>query len=376
MPRASAGPRLWFDKQRDTWKIIDAKRHVRTGCAKAESKEAERALADYIAGKHRVEDSPEPPVADILSAYLIEHVPHTGGDDIEGAADNAAVRVANLEGFWGNKLLKDITANNCRAYVVHRTEANLERAVQTELRLAAKLNRPADVEGAKAKASKGLGGSRRDLELLRAAINFWHREHGPLKHIPAVTLPQKAQAKDVFLTRSQCAKLIWSNRRVKHFVRFAIIGWYTGSRPGVIRKQTYDMFDLQNQSMVRKRRDATETKKRAPRARISSRLCTHLRRWQRLDDGVSVHPVHIEGRPVAKLRRSWDTAVRKAGLDKEITSGKITPHSLRHSRATNLMKNGADEWAASQNIGMSPETLRRVYGHHHPDWQKDVAEVR
>ena len=25
-------------------------------------------------------------------------------------------------------------------------------------------------------------------------------------------------------------------------------------------------------------------------------------------------------------------------------------------------------------LGMSPEILERVYGHHHPDFQRDVAE--
>jgi hypothetical protein len=37
-------------------------------------------------------------------------------------------------------------------------------------------------------------------------------------------------------------------------------------------------------------------------------------------------------------------------------------------------RNGSEIWAAAGYLGMSPEVLERVYGHHHPDFQADVAE--
>ena len=39
------------------------------------------------------------------------------------------------------------------------------------------------------------------------------------------------------------------------------------------------------------------------------------------------------------------------------------------------MRKGADIWAAAGHLGMSVETLQRVYGHMHPDFQKDVADL-
>ena len=38
------------------------------------------------------------------------------------------------------------------------------------------------------------------------------------------------------------------------------------------------------------------------------------------------------------------------------------------------MQQGSDIWEAAGYLGMSPELLERVYGHHHPDFQSDVAE--
>jgi integrase len=79
---------------------------------------------------------------------------------------------------------------------------------------------------------------------------------------------------------------------------------------------------------------------------------------------------HYEGKPVGKLRRSWDTAREAAGLD-----DKVIPHSLRHTRATWLMQAAVDPWQAAGSLGMSLKVLEQTYGHHHPDWQKDAAEV-
>jgi integrase len=50
-------------------------------------------------------------------------------------------------------------------------------------------------------------------------------------------------------------------------------------------------------------------------------------------------------------------------------------HTLRHSRATYLMQSGADPWEVSGHLGMSIQTLTRTYGHHHPDYQKNVADL-
>jgi integrase len=53
----------------------------------------------------------------------------------------------------------------------------------------------------------------------------------------------------------------------------------------------------------------------------------------------------------------------------------VTPHTLRHTRATWLMQSGIDPWEAAGHLGMSMETLQRVYGKHHPDYQKNAAEI-
>jgi integrase len=76
----------------------------------------------------------------------------------------------------------------------------------------------------------------------------------------------------------------------------------------------------------------------------------------------------MERQAVASVRKSFAAAAKAAGIDRH-----ITPHVLRHTAATWAMQRGVNVWDAAGRLGMSPEVLERVYGHHHPDFQLDVA---
>jgi hypothetical protein len=68
------------------------------------------------------------------------------------------------------------------------------------------------------------------------------------------------------------------------------------------------------------------------------------------------------------VKKGFKSAVGLAGL-----SGKVTPHTLRHTAATWLMQRGVPIWEAAGFLGMSPEVLQETYGHHHPDHLRGAA---
>jgi integrase len=78
--------------------------------------------------------------------------------------------------------------------------------------------------------------------------------------------------------------------------------------------------------------------------------------------------LHIDGRRIGDIKRGFAAACERAGL-----TG-VTPHTLRHTAATWLMQGRTDLWQAAGFLSMSMETLTRVYGHHHPDYQRQAAE--
>jgi integrase len=80
--------------------------------------------------------------------------------------------------------------------------------------------------------------------------------------------------------------------------------------------------------------------------------------------------VHYQGCRVTKLRRSWANARTAAGLGNE-----VVPHVLRHTAATWLMRFGVPLWEAAGYLGMTEEVLEAIYGHHHPEHQKNVENA-
>lgn len=333
MPRRSSGPKLWFDKARETWTIIDGRKRSRTGLNADETARAEEALGDYIAAKHTIRDGPNPLLSDVLSAYSDEK--------LAGKVSEAHILydIAHLNKWWGTKCVSDINSNNCKAYARHR----------------------------KAGAS-----SRRELAFLGAAVKHWHAEHGPLRSIPVVVLPPAPAGRSHWMTREQAAVFLWHARKTPHLARFFIIGWYTGTRRSKICGLRWSMVDFKTKIMQRRPQGEMESRnKKAPPVRMGKRLMAHLKRWRRMDGKKAEFVITYQGKQVKNPTRAWAETRARAKLP-----AYITPHILRHTRATNMMQQRKDPWEASKALGMSLEMLTKVYGHHHPDWQKDVSETR
>jgi integrase len=332
MPRRRAAPRLYLDPARQQWIIRDGASFIRTGCAEHERDGAEKRLAAYLGAKHTPQPSSTPLIADILLAYASEHLPHTR------AAKNASYGVADLAAWWGDRTLSDITARSCREYA----------------------------------SEKRPSWARRNLQTLRAAVRYWHRERGPLPTIPVIVMPPPEDRRERWLTRSEAARLLWAARRRPHLARLILLGLYTGSRLHVMLTLRWDWIDFSRGVMLRREPGMAESKqKRTPPVRLGRRILAHLRRWRRLDGPRCQYVVHYDGQRMARgPASSWVAAVRRAGLGAD-----VIPHTLRHTRATWLMQAGIDVWEASGHLGMSPAILIKVYGKHSPDFQKQAAEV-
>jgi integrase len=268
----------------------------------------------------------------VLVAYGSEHLAH------KRSAHNGAYILASLSQWWGDKKVADVNARTCRAY---------------------------------AKDSRSQTVARANLEILRAAINHWHREHGPLPVIPAIVMPPAHPPRERWLTRQEAARLLWAARRTPHLARMILLGIYTGSRMRTLLALEWDWIDLVRGAMRRRAPGTVEaSNKRKPPVKLGRRILAHLRRWRRMDDRRCPYVCHFDGRMIDWPYVAWRTAVARAGLGAD-----VTPHTLRHSRATWLMQANVPIWEAAGHLGMSPQTLVRVYGHHSPDWQQQAAEV-
>jgi integrase len=371
MPRSSKGARLWLRPARRrggriiaraVWIIVDGARHVATGCFTNQAGEAEKRLAAYIADKYspsrHARDIDRIDVADVLSIYLEDCGPRM--------VDQLKLErsIGRLNDHWGGKMLSQVTATECRAYVRARGKT---------------------------------GGARADLETLRAAINH-HAKENLHYGVVRVTLPPKGPPRDRWLTRDEAAKLIWAcwryrekqtvhrgrqkgqpiatdKRPLRHLARFILIGLYTGTRASAIasaspyRSLGHSFVDLNQGIYYRLAIGRRATNKRQSPAPIPPRLLAHMRRWVRCGV-VSSHFVEWQGAPIKSVKTGFKHAVSLAGL-----WGRVTPHTLRHTATTWLMQRGVPIWQAAGYLGMSAAMIERTYGHHHPDYMRGAAEA-
>lgn len=358
-------------KQPAAWVIYDAGKYHSTGCAPDEIDRAQAKLAEHVANKTRPErkaqDIEHITIADVLAIY--------DDDRREKQANKRTFdeRLIRLNDWWGARMLSHVTGATCRAYVAHRSEGNRKRGKVV-----------------------GHGGARRDLEDLRSAINH-HAKEGLHRGVVRVWLPDKGEPRADWLTREDAAKLLsvcWryreqqrrsrsdsnaprlptSRHTLRHLARFILIGLYTGSRAATIaaasptRDEGRSWVDLERGIFHRRQIGKKATNKRQPTIPIPERLLAHMRRWHRQKLVVS-HFVEWNGKPVASVKTAFNRAVSQAGLP-----ASVTPHTLRHTAATWLMQSGVDLWEASGYLGMSVETLQKVYGHHHPQYMSGAAK--
>ena len=194
---------------------------------------------------------------------------------------------------------------------------------------------------------------------MRAAINAYHAEH-PLPSVPKVTLPQQAPQKvDYCLSRSEVAARIRVARKRpiwRHVVRMLLIGVYTGTRPGAIlglkwmRSTTDGWFDLESETLHRRGTKSRTSNKRQPPAGIHEKLLPRLRHWRAADLARGITSVvHYQGQPITKLTYAWNSVAKAAGAKTH-----DSPHIVRHTAATWLMRRKVDTAQAAAYLGITP----------------------
>jgi hypothetical protein len=86
----------------------------------------------------------------------------------------------------------------------------------------------------------------------------------------------------------------------------------------------------------------------------------------------------IDRRMLCRVQRQTGRSVKKgfsAAVGLARLTGKVTPHTPRHTAATWLMQRGVPVREAAGFLGASAEMLLGTYGHHHPDFLHGAAHA-
>jgi len=282
-----------------------------------------------------------------MRVYVMEHAPTTVRPDL------IANNIEGLSPFWAHRMVSSIKGKTCRDFAASRTTVST---------------------------------ARHELETLRAAVRYFHREYG-LDPVPAFTLPEKHGSRERWLTRQEAANLLRAARSSPHLRRFILIGLYTGTRSGAVLglswmpSVTSGWINIEGGVLHRSGSTQRKTSKRQPPVKLPSRLLGHLKRWKAADGNIR-NVIHWNGSSVQSVKKAFKSAVRSAGLGwyveqdgEQVFKTDVIPHCLRHTAATWLMQAGVEMWDAAGFLGMTVEVLTRVYGHHHPAFQSSAAEA-
>lgn len=289
----------------------------------ADAAEAKRQLADFA--KAPVGET----VAQLVAGYIADK-------------KLTAIRWKDLEGSWkqaeatfGHLRPDQITRELCRSYRDERY---------------AKGRKPATV--------------RKELEVVRAAVNFHKKGAASVFELPPQPLP-----KDRYLTRDEARALLRGARQFPHVRAFIALSLATGARMSALLELTWQRVDFKRGTISLALNDVMdETRKRRATVPMNRRARRYLRVLS--EARTCDHVIEWGGHRVKSVKKGFKAAATRAGLSD------VTPHILRHTAASWMAERGTPIFNISKYLGHSDSRItERRYAKLTPDYLKDAAEA-
>lgn len=343
MPRQSLGPRLVRRNGKPSYYVryIDEEtgkpKDLSTGTRN--SVEAQEFLEDFMrerrlahSGHARAPNRVK--IADVMDVFH-RHLTK------EGRGDRFYHSMVHILAFWKDDCLNRITPALVSDYI------------RTNIR---------DNEG----DGRSRSTIRRELSDLRAAVNHAIREH-IVRPIVFPRLPRDGAPRTRWLTRDEFelmfAEAAKEYRTAEPLQRFLMIAYYTGARSGAVIDLRWDDIDFEKNLIDFTIPDNGGVEvKRKPRA--VTPMAPPLRHYllQRLEayDEVPEYVFHQKrdiSRRVKSVAKGFGTTAERLGLED------VSPHTLRHTRVSELRNMGMHSHQVDAFLAMSEQTQNRVYTH-------------
>ena len=202
------------------------------------------------------------------------------------------------------------------------------------------------------------GTVRKEISAFRAAVNHAvKRKRIDSRQTPVWWLPDVPEIRcDKWLTTEEIDKLLGAatSTRVERFIQLAY--WTAGRKTPVLHLQA-NRVDLE-----------------------SGMIDLHPPAWKRTKKRNAIVPIMGDLEPMLSMlmlfkmgdeylldvtddiRKPFEATVKAAGLSER----GVTPHWLRHSRATHLLQKGKPIFHVAGLLGDTMATVESVYGHHCP----------
>lgn len=307
------------------WTEDGKPRSISTG--QANERAAEQWRQQFIAGREIVQPPPQPTIAEIMGGYL---------EDRRG-------RVEDYERLR-------FAAKPIKALLGELRPEHLQRRTYWDRRK---------------RSGVASGTIRREGVTLRAALR-WAVKEKWLAQAPHIDLPSPPAPRERFLSHDEAAKLIEACK-TPHLRLFVLLALNTAARTGAILDLTWDRVDLEAKRIHFRLPGRAETKKRRATVPINKRLLAALQTAR--DAAVAEHVIEYGGRPIRRIRRAYDGAVKRASI------AHCTRHDLRRTAASWMVMAGVPLKKVADMLGDTLAMVERVYGRFSPDYLKEAADA-
>lgn len=359
MPRPNKGPHLQpgpAGKYFIHW--TEAGRSKRSSTGTAHLPSAEKVLGNFLLLDERERLTQGDAALMVLAAL---------GDEDAPAAD-----------YWHEHVVPNVIGIDTTRYSFDKLKAHFGH-------LAVKDIMPADVSAYVAKRRAGTLGKpsvnhtiSRELSVLNAAINHAVKaKRLPKSDQPFIKLPGVSPPRDRWLSFDEADALLAAalvrvdphspKGTLPRVYRFIALALNTASRKGAVLSLQRRQIDMAGGMIHLNPAGRAQTKKHRPRVPISDALRPIL----------SETLLQIPDKPEAFLldhdgciRTAFENAVKRAGLGAD-----VTPHVLRHTKATWIAQAGVSMFDIAGVLGDSVETVTKTYAHHHPDYLRDAINT-
>lgn len=288
-------------------------------------------------------------VKEVVERYLAEHA------ELKSAAiRRTRVTLRHVVAYMGPVTIDEVDIGLCRRYLAHRT-------------------------------AQGVSGStvRRELAMLSAAANHAARwKHIARTDLPVIELPPASPPRDRWLSFEEWERLLEASSlvlyrtpagsrhrpmtegdRLPRLYRFVALAYWTASRRRALEELRWDQVDFERELIHLNPRGRRQSAKRRGIVPIHPRLREILERAWTERTG----PFVLDND--ADLIQGFGRLVARAGLGRD-----VTPHTLRHTRATHLAIRGVRMEDIADLLGDTVDTVRKHYRHLSPGHLRAALE--
>ena len=361
MSRPNHGARLKLNRSSGNYEIhwTDAGRSKRSSTGTSHLPSAERVLGNWL-----MLDGREAAKAAQTDVYMVLDAL---GDEAIPAPD-----------YWHEHVIPNVIGKELIGYTYAKLKAHFGHLAVADIM-------PSDVAGYVAARRAGTLGKpsvnhtiSRELSVLNAAINHAVKEKRvPKADQPFIKLPGVSPPRDRWLTFDEADALLAAARKrygpqaptdpLPRVYRFIALALNTASRRGAILGLKRKQVDLERGMIQLNPAGRAQTKKHRPRVPISDELRPIIERIMR---EIPSDPEAFLCDHDGEIRTAFENAVIRAKLGPD-----VTPHVLRHTKATWMAQAGVSMFEIAGILGDSIATITKTYAHHDPAFLRSAINT-